>query len=338
MNGMLRWAAGVVIAASIGVGMFVLAARSGWLTPDDATLRTRYALPESRFMDIDGQSIHYTDQGQGEAVVLVHGSFGSLRMWQDWVQALTPGYRVIRFDRPPMGLSGRSLAGDYGTDREMRIIDALTRELGVERFALVGTSSAGVSTAGYAAAHPERVSALVLSNVAVGPFDMHLDRLSGWFRTVLWIDARLGGWHLQEFWRQVMSSNFHDPRRLSPELVREWTELNNRAQRMPPGPGSENPVAALSRTPVDLPRIVAPTLLLWSADDHELPVETVGRKGLALLGSTRKSLEIVERCGHMMPLECGPQSAARALAFLGSLRDAALAPVEPQRDTTSTGR
>ena len=335
MSVILRRVAGVTLLVVIAAGAFVVAARSGWLTPDEATLRARYALPESRFIDIDGQSIHYTDEGQGEAVVLVHGSFGSLRMWQDWVQALAPRYRVIRFDRPPMGLSGSSPVGDYGTDREMQIIDALTRQLGVERFALVGTSSAGVSTAGYAAAHPERVSALVLSNVAVGAFDMHVERLSGWFRMMLRVDGWLGGWHLREFWRQVMASNFHDPRRLRPELVREWTDLNNRAQRMPPGPGSENPDAAFARTPVDLPRIVAPTLLLWSANDEELPVETVGRKGLALLGSARKSLEIVADCGHMMPLECGPQSAARALAFLGSVR---ADPAGTQRETTSIGR
>lgn len=332
---MLRWIVGVATAAVVATGAFVIAARGGWLTPDDATLRARYGLPESRFMDIDGQSIHYTDQGQGDAVVLVHGSFGSLRMWQDWVRALAPQYRVIRFDRPPMGLSGHSPTGDYGTEREMQIIDALTRRLGVERFALVGTSSAGVSTAGYAAAHPERVSALVLSNIAVGAFDMDVGRLSGWFRLVLRVDGWLGGWHLQEFWRQVMTNNFHDPGRLSPELVREWTDLNNRAQRMPPGPQSENPGAALARTPSDLPRIVAPTLLLWSANDHELPVETVGRKGLELLGSSRKSLEIVEDCGHMMPLECGPQSAARALAFLDSVRAGTPG---TQRETTSIGR
>lgn len=335
MSRFVKWfGAGLLVLALLGCG-YVVAARSGWLVPDDAALRAKYGLPGSRWIDLDGQPVHYVDAGQGEAIVLVHGSFGSLRMWQNWVAALAPRYRVIRFDRPPMGLSGASPSGDYGTEREMQIIDQLTRRLGVERFVLVGTSSAGVSVAGYAAAHPERVSALVLSNVAVGPFEMGRDHMSGWFKLVLRVQGWLGGHYLPELWRQVMRNNFHDPARVSDALVTEWTDLNNRAQAMPPAPGGENPVAALSRTPRDLPQIHAPTLLLWSEHDHELPVETVGRKALELLASERKTLAVVPNCGHMMPLECGPQSAARALAFLGSVRaDSA----GTQRETTSIGR
>ena len=96
----------------------------------------------------------------------------------------------------------------------------------------------------------------------------------------------LAGWLAPaEFWRQeVMASNFHDPRRLRPELVREWTDLNNRAQRMPPGPGSREPDAAFARTPVDLPPHRRADAAAVVGERRELPVETVGRKGLALAG------------------------------------------------------
>ena len=296
--------------------LFVLGARRGWLAPDDAALRARYALPASRFIDIDGQSIHVVDEGQGPVILLVHGSFGSLRMWDEWVAALRGRYRIIRFDRPPMGLSGASPRGDYGAEREMRLIAAVADQAGVARFVLVGTSSAGVSTAGFAAAHPERVQALILSNVAAGRFAPDTSHLSPWFRFVLRVDRQLGGHHLQEFWRQVLRVNFHDPARVTDAMVAEWTDLNNRAQRMPPAPGGESPLAALDRTPRDLPRITAPTLVLWSANDHELPLETVGRRVFALLGTADKSLAVVERCGHIQPLECGARSVSLAQPFL----------------------
>jgi pimeloyl-ACP methyl ester carboxylesterase len=305
-----------VAAATVGA---VLAARAGWLTPSDEVLRQRYALPGSRFFEFEGQPIHYVDEGEGAAVVLVHGSFGSLRMWEAWAAALRGRHRVIRFDRPPMGLSGAAPGGDYGATREMRIIDALTTELGVSRFVLVGTSSAGVAAAGYAAAHPQRVRGLVLSNVAVGAFDTHPERLPAWLRLVLWVDLWFGGWHPNELWRQVLRRNFHDPGKVTASLVEEWTALNNRAQRMPPTGSAESQVEAFARTPRDLPRIRAPTLLLWSAHDHELPVESVGQRALQLLGSPDKSLQIVPGCGHLMPLECGPESAALAVAWLARL-------------------
>ena len=53
---------------------------------------------QSRFIDIDGQSIHYTDEGQGEAVVLVHGSLRQPADVAGLGAALAPRYhRVIRF-------------------------------------------------------------------------------------------------------------------------------------------------------------------------------------------------------------------------------------------------
>ncbi|MBK6598318.1 MAG: alpha/beta fold hydrolase [Proteobacteria bacterium] len=114
--------------------------------------------------------MHYVDRGHGPAIVLLHGSFGSLHMWNDWDRELGSHYRVIRFDRPRMGLSGASPAGRTDTEQELQIIDELTRHLGVERFFLVGTSSAGVAAAAYAADHPQQIRGLLLANVAVGAF------------------------------------------------------------------------------------------------------------------------------------------------------------------------
>ena len=146
-----------IVIALVGLGGFVLAARSGALTPSEATLRSKYMLPSSKIITIDGEPIHYADEGQGEPIVLVHGTFGNLRMWKDWVAALGSHYRIIRFDRPPYGLSGPDPNGRYGAEREVEIIEALTDQLGLDKFYLVATSSGGVSVTQYAAKHPERI-------------------------------------------------------------------------------------------------------------------------------------------------------------------------------------
>ena len=315
MKKLVLWAAITLGLIGIAVAVLIVAARAGWLTPDDAVLRSRYALPESRFALISGESIHVVEQGQGPVVVLLHGSFGSLRMWNDWAAELASRYRVIRFDRPPMGLSGPDPAGRYDTERELRILSELTGQLGGERFFLVATSSAGVVGAAYAAAHPERLHGLVLANVAVGPFAMNADHLSARMKLLLRIDPWFGGWRPAAFWQEVLRANFFHPERVTPELAREWADLNNRAQRMPRAPGAENSAAAFERTPRDLARISSPTLLLWSQHDHELPVETVGARGLELLAARDKRLVVVPDCGHMMPLECGTDSARLAGVF-----------------------
>lgn len=298
------------------IATFFIAARGGWLTPDEDSLRARYGLADSQFVTIDEQIVHFTDQGEGPAVVLIHGTFGSLRNWQEWVDALSPRYRVIRFDRPRMGLSGPAPAGRTGSEQEERILTALTEQLGIERFFLVATSSAGASAGSYAADYPQRVRALILSNIAIGSYTGRSHHT--WvMRFLLTIDPWLGGWRSQEFWRQVLLNNFENDEKVTDEQAREWSELNNRAQRMPPA--TMRTVARGDQAIEDLRRISVPTLLLWSADDHERPVEIVGQLGLDELASPDKRLEIVARCGHIMPLDCGSESALNALAFFDRL-------------------
>ena len=307
----LLWA---VLGLLVVGGGFVLAARNGYLTPDEATLRSRYGLPNSRFADIEGQTIHYVDEGRGPAIVLVHGSYGSLRMWDSWAKELTGRYRVLRFDRPPMGLSSPQPGGgkDFVAD-EMRVIDELTRRLGIERFILVGTSSAGTPVAAYAVEHPERLVGLVLSNVAIGAVKPERKALPPALRFSLAIDPWFGGWHMSMRWREVLKMNFHDVTKVTPAMVREGTALNNRAQRLP-RPNYVPSGAMFARTATDLPRIAVPTLLLWSGNDHEFPVDTVARRALEVLGTSDKHLEIIARCGHMLPLECGDEGVRVARA------------------------
>lgn len=308
------------LCIAAGVGAFVLAARAGWLTPGEMALRARYGLAESQFVTVDGQPVHFTDQGEGPAVVLVHGSYGSLRNWDEWVEVLSPRYRVIRFDRPRMGLSGPAPAGRIGSEQELRIIDALTERLGVERFFLAVTSSAGVSGTAYAVNHPHRVRGLILSNIAVGSYTGRSERPAT-LRFLLWMDRWLNGWRSTEFWRQVLLINLKNDGKVTEGLAREWSQLNNRAQRMPP-PAFGNRTELTEQTIEGLGRMAIPTLLLWSDNDHERPVEIVGRYGYELLGSGDKSLEIVADCGHIMPLDCGSESARNALAFFDRLNAA----------------
>ncbi|HPF26309.1 MAG TPA: alpha/beta hydrolase [Steroidobacteraceae bacterium] len=306
---------GVLSVLVVALLVWIMSARAGLLTHNEARLRALYQLQDSKYLIVDGQQVHYVDRGRGPAIVLLHGSFGSLRMWNDWDAELSSQYRVIRFDRPRMGLSGPAALGRTDTEHELRIIAVLTSRLGVERFFLVGTSSAGVAAAAYAADHPQQVRGLLLANIAVGAFKPPTVQRPVIFRFLLAIDPLLKGWRSTEFWRQVLLANFHEPAQVTSELAREWADLNNRAQRMPAATFSMPPMAQFDRTIRDLERMTVPTLLLWSDHDHELPVETVGRRGLATVGSADKQLRVVSNCGHIMPLECGPESARAARAF-----------------------
>ncbi len=90
-----------------------------------AWLERRYGKPESRFIDVDGIRIHYTDEGNqaGPVLVLLHGVLASLHTWDGWVKALGAHYRIIRLDIPGFGLSSRLPSDQYQPDRAVEFID-----------------------------------------------------------------------------------------------------------------------------------------------------------------------------------------------------------------------
>lgn len=308
-------AAGVgLLSVAACAGAYIGAARAGWLRPDESVMRARYATPASRFITVGGQALHVVDEGPRDApvLVLVHGSFASVHMWDGWAAGLKPHYRVIRFDRPGMGLSGPQPQGRYNGDAEAELIGALAGQMKLPPFVLVGTSSAGEGVAHFAALHPESLRGVVLANIAAGPLKP-VPHFTPWFKAVLMFDGLLAGHHTSAFWGGILRMNYADPARVSPSLVREWTELNNRAQGWPRSFGKAPP---FSGTPADLAAIRVPALVLWSDRDPEVPLESEGRKTLDTLGSKDINLEVVENCGHMMPVECSDASLAAVEPFL----------------------
>jgi pimeloyl-ACP methyl ester carboxylesterase len=237
-------------------------------------------------------------------------------MWEDWATALKGNYRVVRFDRPGMGLTGPTPDARYNKEGEMALIDEVVDKLALSKIVLVSTSSAGEPAAAWAAQNPEHVAGVIFSNIAAGPIkpskphDMSLS-----FRLALAAPQWLGGWQSKTLWRGVLERNFANPAKVTPQLVREWSDLANRTQnwkRIPRPPGH----VYFAGTPNDLSAIAAPALVLWSADDPETTLDGDGRATFETLGSSDKTLKIVADCGHMMPIECGKQSVEAALPFI----------------------
>ncbi|HWU02269.1 MAG TPA: alpha/beta hydrolase [Novosphingobium sp.] len=285
----------------------------------DEALRARYALPHSHFALIEGEPVHYVDEGRGPVILLVHGSFASLRQWDDWARVLSRQYRVIRYDQSPAGLSGPSPTGDYTLEHKLKVIDALMDRLGVARFTIVGTSSGGLPVGAYAAQRPQRVRAVVLSNIAAGPLKVDPSTFPPAVVAALEEDRKHPDHHVPEYWRQVMLMNMVDTARVTPGLAQQWTDMNNRILKVPgamPAILAAARADGFDRAPADLARIKAPTLLLWSDQDHEVPLAKDGQLALAALTVKDKALVVVPQCGHMMPLDCPGRSLDLALPFL----------------------
>lgn len=129
-------------------------------------LRDTYQVPSSQYVDLDGVSLHFVDEGQGDPIVLLHASYTNLRSWDPLAALLKDTFRVIRFDFANAGLTGPDPKELNSIERNTDLFERLLNHLGIEKFNLVGTSSGGVVAFRYAAANTDRVRRLVLVNSA----------------------------------------------------------------------------------------------------------------------------------------------------------------------------
>jgi pimeloyl-ACP methyl ester carboxylesterase len=108
-----------------------------------------------------------TDEGEGRAVLLLHGIGGNARSCTALGSVLAGrGVRALAWDAPGYGESADP-AGADDVDHVARVL-AILDELDLDRVDLVGTSWGGVVATVLAARHPDRVRTLVLADSTRG--------------------------------------------------------------------------------------------------------------------------------------------------------------------------
>ena len=79
----------------------------------------------------DGVSIHYTDTGEGKAIVLIPGWLSEVTIWEHQIAELSKRYRVIAIDPRSQGDSDNPSTGHLPEDRARdykQVVDVLSLE------------------------------------------------------------------------------------------------------------------------------------------------------------------------------------------------------------------
>ncbi|MDR2848683.1 MAG: alpha/beta hydrolase [Bacteroidales bacterium] len=106
-------------------------------------------------------TVRISDEGTGEAVLLLHGYLETLDIWDDFCELLTPRYRVIRMDIPGHGLSG-VVADTHSMDMIAEAVETVLQHLDIPRCVLVGHSLGGYALLAYLANYPTRIAGICL--------------------------------------------------------------------------------------------------------------------------------------------------------------------------------
>ena len=163
----------VLIAAALLIVAALPSLAVGWLFPPAGVVLFLFlaGVPLSilillthrtrgEFFEAAGVPIHYTDEGSGEPVVLVHGLAVNADI--NWripgiIRRLRGEYRVIALDMRGHGLSGKPTeASQYGLEMVEDIV-RLMDHLGIPRAHVVGYSMGGFITLKLLMTHPDRL-------------------------------------------------------------------------------------------------------------------------------------------------------------------------------------
>jgi len=178
--------------------------------------------PRRELASVPGVRLWFTDTGgTGESIVLMHAITGTSESWSPQIDAFSrAGYRVIAFDRRGWGRSETEAATGPQPGSAADDLHALADHLSLGRFHLVGVAGGGFVALDYAAAHPERLSSLIVGASTGSVSD----------KEVLDVIARIeipGIRSLPGHFREVGASY----RGTNPEGTKRWLEIEEHARQ-----------------------------------------------------------------------------------------------------------
>ena len=291
-------------------------------TPDRSveTLVARWAPPPSQFMDLQGQLVHYRDEGprdDAEPLLLLHGTSASLHTWEGWARALRGQRRVISLDLPAYGLTGPwagpFVGQPYTAEAYTGFVLQVLDKLAVKRFVAIGNSLGGEVAWRLAQRAPERVTRLVLVDASGYRFEPGSLPMAWRLARVPLLSGLIEQLMARPLIVQGLSTVMADPRHITDTMVDRYVELTlregnrhafvQRARHWTPGEGVDK-ISGLS----------LPTLILWGAMDRLIPPALAQRFAADVPGS---QVVVFDDLGHVPQEEDPLRSVAPVKAFLG---------------------
>jgi proline-specific peptidase len=257
---------------------------------------------------VNGARIHYELHGceGAPALVLLHGGpgVGDCRDHVSHLGLLADEFRLLFYDARG---SGRSEAvPPYTHEQWVADLDALTRQVGIETFALLGHSYGGIVAQEYAIAHPERLRQLILVDTSPSTVENEEsirraladglpDIEEGWLRRLF--EGRVeSDEELKWMWQSLLPLYFDGP--FDPALPKQIADAAYYHYE------THNYAFSVNNPSYDvrdrLPQVQVPTLVMCGASDWITPLAK-SEEIVALLPSSR--LEVFERSGHKPMIE-----------------------------------
>jgi len=267
----------------------------------------QYAHPVENIRIDDSTQIAYTDTGQGQPLLFIHGLGSNLQCWNRNIDSLASKYRCLAIDLPGYGKSSKQ-SYPFTMSFFAHSVQTFIDSLGLDQVTVIGHSMGGQIAMHMALSRPEQISRLVLlAPAGFETFSSQERQLISNLYSPAIVKALPTSQIVKNF-----ELNFYD----MPEdakfmiedrlLMRKTAEYDHYSQMIP-----KCIKGMLAELVFDqLPKITAPTLVLFGANDQLIPnkylhpnqtSETIARTGAAHLPNS--TVGLIEKAGHFIQWE-----------------------------------
>ncbi len=257
----------------------------------------------------NGININYSLDGPASApvVMLSHSLATNLSMWDPQMPALTPRYRVLRYDT--RGHGGTDAPdGAYSLDQLAEDARALLRALGIGRTHFIGLSMGGFIGQILALKYPQMLQSLVLCDTTSR---VPADAKPMWDERIRVAKTQGMGPHVEPTVGRWFTAPFLE---LHPNVVNPLRQMI-RATKPAGYIGCCHAIAALDLTD-RLDAITVPTLVIVGEDDPGTPVAASRTIHERIKGS---ELVILKSASHLSNMEQPEAFNWAVTAFLAKL-------------------
>lgn len=274
---------------------------------------------ESHFLEMNGLTLSYIDEGEGDPIILVHGLASNAGFWRYNIEALSRHYRVIAIDLPGYGKSSK---GDYpyGMAWYASVIADFIAEMNLENVTYTGHSMGGQIGITLSLNHPESITKLILA--APAGIEAFTPGSGNWLRNVFTIQGITSV--PESGIRENLSLNFHRWNSKWEWMVEERTRMAKAEEMDEFAYTVIQSVGAMLDEPTtaQLGDILHETLLIYGRFDRLIPnmylnpgsPQSVFRFGHKSIPNS--TLIEVDRAGHMLQIEQADLFNAEVLGWL----------------------
>jgi 2-hydroxymuconate-semialdehyde hydrolase len=267
---------------------------------------------KGKYIQVGEIRTHFHEDGEGEPVLLIHGSGPGVSAWANWrlvFPILSKQYKLYAPDVVGFGYTERPENINYSVDVWVNHMISFIETINLEKISIIGNSMGGALALHIANRRPDLVKKLILMG-SVGiefPITEELDAVWGYTPS------------LENMRKLISMFSFDQSAASNDDLVkmRYQASIEEGFQEafsaMFPAPRQRH-VDALALTEEQLRKIEVPVLLIHGREDRIIPLEKTSWKLAQLI--PKAELHVFSECGHWTQIEKTQPFVSQVVDFL----------------------